>query len=156
MTKKQCKNKIANLEDRIDRMQEQVIHYRRQVKVLDAEDSKRLLEKFHIESEELAELLMNRGKRPQPEPEPEQMRGQKPARIKSEATTKTEDSSEEEQEQIAPDIESESRSEWQESDRQEPEQQEHDQQEPEQQETEPEHQESHTSIMDAFRKEAEQ
>ena len=62
MTKKQCKNKIARLEGRIDRMQEQVIHYRRQVKVLDAEDSKRLLEKFHIESEELAELLMNRGK----------------------------------------------------------------------------------------------
>ena len=90
MTKKQFKNKIANLEDRIDRMQEQVIHYRRQVKVLDAEDSKRLLEKFHIESEELAELLMNRGKRPQPEPEPEGIRSKKMARSKVGATAEPE------------------------------------------------------------------
>ena len=90
MTKKQCKNKIANLEDRIDRMQEQVIHYRRQVKVLDAEDSKRLLEKFHIESEELAELLMNRGKRAQTGSGPEEVRAKKPARAKAEAVTETE------------------------------------------------------------------
>lgn len=60
MTKKQCKNKISRLEGKIDEMQEQVIHYKRQVKVLDAEDSKKLLEKYHIESEELAELIFMR------------------------------------------------------------------------------------------------
>ena len=60
MTKNQCKNKITRLEDRIGEMQEQVIHYKRQVKVLDAEDSRKLLDKYHIESEELAELIMQR------------------------------------------------------------------------------------------------
>ena len=57
MTKNQCKNKITRLEDKIGEMQEQVIHYKRQVKVLDAEDSRKLLDKYHIESEELAELI---------------------------------------------------------------------------------------------------
>ena len=60
MTKNQCKNKITRLEDKIGEMQEQVIHYKRQVKVLDAEDSRKLLDKYHIESEELAELIMQR------------------------------------------------------------------------------------------------
>ena len=62
MTKNQCKNKITRLEGKIGEMQEQVIHFRTQVKLLDAEDSKKLLERYHIESEELAELIMQRVK----------------------------------------------------------------------------------------------
>ena len=124
MTKKQCKNKIARLEGRIDEMQEQVIHYKRQAKVLDAEDSKKLLEKFHIESEELAELLMNRGRKEaaeQEEPAPK-----KQIRRKAEAPDK-------------PIAEPESNP------------------EPDQPEQDPQPlQGSHTSMMDAFRKEAEQ
>ena len=57
MTKKQYKDKITRLESRIGEMQEQVVHCRRQAKLLDEEDSKKLLEKYHIESEELAELI---------------------------------------------------------------------------------------------------
>ena len=94
MTKKQCKNKIANLEGRIDKMQEQVIHYRRQVKVLDAEDSKKLLEKFHIESEELAELLMNRGRKEAAEPE--EPAPKKPIRRKPESKSEPEEAPAEE------------------------------------------------------------
>ena len=144
MTKKQCKNKIANLEGRIDKMQEQVIHYRRQVKVLDAEDSKKLLEKYHIESEELADLLMNRGRKKQT-PEPEDIRPKRIARTRAEVKPEPEDATKEaeqrepepEPEQVTADTELEP--------------------EPEHQESDPQPvQESHTSMMDAFRKEAEQ
>ena len=62
MTKNQYKNKITRLEGKIGEMQEQVIHFRNQVKLIDAEDSKKLLERYHIESEELAELIMQREK----------------------------------------------------------------------------------------------
>ena len=131
MTKKQCKNKIANLEDRIDRMQEQIIHYRRQVKVLDAEDSKRLLEKFHIESEELAELLMNRGKKPRTEAEPEKQK-QKTDQKEPQLGQKEPQQEQQESQSMQQEIDSL-------------------QQEPE---SVPE--EGRTSIMVAFRKEAEQ
>jgi len=62
MTKKQCKNKVAKLREKRLEIDEQIIHFERQTKLLDAEDSQRLLKKYHIESEELAELLMNRGR----------------------------------------------------------------------------------------------
>ncbi|MBQ9361108.1 MAG: hypothetical protein IJT96_08745 [Lachnospiraceae bacterium] len=60
MTKKQYRNKIVRLKDRIGEMQEQVVRYEREEKLLDAEDSKKLLEKYHIQSEELAELIFRR------------------------------------------------------------------------------------------------
>ena len=60
MTKKQCKNKVAKLREKRLEIDEQIIHFERQTKLLDAEDSQRLLKKYHIESEELADLLMNR------------------------------------------------------------------------------------------------
>ena len=69
MTKNQCKNRITRLEGKIGEMQEQVIHYKRQVKVLDAEDSRRLLDKYHIESEELAELIYRAKQKEQKKPE---------------------------------------------------------------------------------------
>lgn len=62
MTKKQCKNKVAKLREKRLEIDEQIIHFERQTKLLDAEDSQRLLKKYNIESEELAELLMNRGR----------------------------------------------------------------------------------------------
>ena len=62
MTKKQCKNKVAKLREKRLEIDEQIVHFERQTKLLDAEDSQRLLKKYNIESEELAELLMNRGR----------------------------------------------------------------------------------------------
>ena len=133
MTKNQCKSKIAHLEGRIDRMQEQVIHYKRQVKVLDAEDSKKLLEKYHIESEELADLLRNRDRKAAAPQEAQPKKTSKP-KVKPEPeeaaeTTEPEQAIEEEKQPI-------------------------EQLEPEQ--PEPDQPEAHTSMMDAFRKEAEQ
>ena len=138
MTKKQCKNKIARLEGRIDEMQEQVIHYKRQAKVLDAEDSKKLLEKFHIESEELEELLMNRGRKEAAELQEPALKKSihRKAEAKSEQEQASAEATEEPDQPIA---EPESNPE---------------QAQPEQ-EPQPV-QESHTSMMDAFRKEAEQ
>ena len=69
MTKNQCKNRITRLEGKIGEMQEQVIHFKRQVKVLDAEDSRRLLDKYHIESEELAELIYKAKQKEQKKPD---------------------------------------------------------------------------------------
>ena len=133
MTKNQCKSKIAHLEGRIDRMQEQVIHYKRQVKVLDAEDSKKLLEKYHIESEELADLLRNRDRKTAAPQEAQPKKTSKP-KVKPEPedaaeTTEAEQEIEEEQQPI---------------------------EQPEPEQPEPDQPEAHTSMMDAFRKEAEQ
>lgn len=57
MTKKQCKEKVERLKERRSLIDEQIVHFERQTRLLDAEDSKRLLEKYHIESEELAQLI---------------------------------------------------------------------------------------------------
>ena len=136
MTKNQCKSKIAHLEGRIDRMQEQVIHYKRQVKVLDAEDSKKLLEKYHIESEELADLLRNRDRKAAAPQEAQPKKTAKPKVKPEEAAETTEPEQEIEEEQ-------------------QPTEQ-HETEQPEPDQPEPDQPEAHTSMMDAFRKEAEQ
>lgn len=133
MTKNQCKSKIAHLEGRIDRMQEQVIHYKRQVKVLDAEDSKKLLEKYHIESEELADLLRNRDRKAAAPQEAQPKKTAKPkAKPEPEAAAETTEPEQEIEEEQQPT------------------------EQPEPEQPEPDQPEAHTSMMDAFRKEAEQ
>ena len=59
MTKKQYNLKIEQLEGKIQEMKNQIAHYKRQVKLLDAEDGRKILERYHISPAELEELIKN-------------------------------------------------------------------------------------------------
>ena len=60
MTKAALKRRNARLIEKRDRMNELIDDNEQEIKELDSRESRELLEKFHIESEELAKLIFLR------------------------------------------------------------------------------------------------
>ena len=81
-TKAGLKRRMARLMEKRDRMNEEIDGCDREIKVMDEAESRKLLERYSIESEELAKLILYRERlvkeQEEPAPKPEEKPEPKP------------------------------------------------------------------------------